>query len=388
MLPLACAIAARTKRIQIGTSVLLLPLHDPLRVAEDAATVDVMSNGRLSVGVAGGYRKGEFTGFGIPPSERAARHERGAADPAPAVRGRRVTTRDARFYRYTDVELTPLPVQQKLKLWVGGFSEPAVRRAARLGDAYISTGPILPLATIYRDELRRLGKNPTNTRSPPESPGSWSRATRETLARGRGALPVPDQPVRAVVRGGRHADRRGRQEPRRPGGRGAMIVFPRAGDRDDPELPGRAANHALLRWTLPPGLPPEWATSTSGSWRARSSPPSAASPVGQGISDLKKAERSLPETCSLARWTRSVLRTPPSATRIRTTSSRLLVSWVGVADREVERAQHGHRASGAGARDGLAAQVRGSLPRSACSSSARVSRSGEIVPERPRSWSA
>ena len=63
MLPLACAIASATTRMQIGTSVLLLPLHDPLRVAEDAATVDVMSGGRFQLGVAAGYRKGEFTEF-------------------------------------------------------------------------------------------------------------------------------------------------------------------------------------------------------------------------------------------------------------------------------------------------------------------------------------
>lgn len=75
MLPLACAIAARTQRIHIGTSVLLLPLHDPLRVAEDAATVDVMSGGRLELGVAGGYRLAEFRGFDVATGSRASRME-------------------------------------------------------------------------------------------------------------------------------------------------------------------------------------------------------------------------------------------------------------------------------------------------------------------------
>ena len=69
MLPIAAAIAARTSRIHIGTSVLLLPLHDPIRVAEDAATIDILSDGRLELGVAIGYRRAEFTGFGwtLPP---------------------------------------------------------------------------------------------------------------------------------------------------------------------------------------------------------------------------------------------------------------------------------------------------------------------------------
>ena len=144
MLALAAAIAARTSRIEIGTSVLLLPLHDPLRVAEDAATVDVASGGRLQLGLAVGYRKGEFTGFGIPAKERAARMDEALPILRRLFAGERVTT-TGKFYRYSDVELTPLPVQRAPKLWIGGFSEPAVRRAARLGDAYISTGPIAPL---------------------------------------------------------------------------------------------------------------------------------------------------------------------------------------------------------------------------------------------------
>ena len=105
MLPLACAIAARTRTIQIGTSVLLLPLHDPLRVAEDAATVDVMSAGRFQLGVAAGYRKGEFTGFGIPVRERAARMNEALPILRRLFAGERVTTSGAKFYRYTDVDL-------------------------------------------------------------------------------------------------------------------------------------------------------------------------------------------------------------------------------------------------------------------------------------------
>ena len=80
---------ARTSRIEIGTSVLLLPLHDPLRVAEDAATADVASGGRLQLGLAVGYRKGEFTGFGIPRArERAARMDEALPILRRAVRGR------------------------------------------------------------------------------------------------------------------------------------------------------------------------------------------------------------------------------------------------------------------------------------------------------------
>ncbi|HKC51770.1 MAG TPA: LLM class flavin-dependent oxidoreductase [Myxococcota bacterium] len=260
MLPLACAIAARTKRIQIGTSVLLLPLHDPLRVAEDAATVDVMSNGRFQLGVAGGYRKGEFTGFGIPASERAARMNEALPILRRLFAGERVTTRDARFYRYTDVELTPLPVQQKMKLWVGGFSEPAVRRAARLGDAYISTGPILPLATLYRDELRRLGKNPDEHEI--AAGVTWLLVSRDPEKRWREAeehflyqinlyarwFGEAGMQIAAVAKS--RADL---------ASRGAMIVSP---EQAIETIRSYLAEQPITRfygWTLPPGLPPEWA---------------------------------------------------------------------------------------------------------------------------------
>lgn len=70
----AMAIAARTKNISIGTAVLVLPLHDPLRLAEDIAALDVMSQGRVSIGVGRGYQPTEFSGFGIPIEESKVRY--------------------------------------------------------------------------------------------------------------------------------------------------------------------------------------------------------------------------------------------------------------------------------------------------------------------------
>src|SRR5579875_891482 len=106
MLPLAAAIAARTRRIRIGTFVLLLPLHNPLRVAEDAATVDIISNGRLDLGLGQGYRVPEFTGFGVPRKERGARLEEGTEII------RRAWTEDGfsfdgRFNRLRNITLSP-----------------------------------------------------------------------------------------------------------------------------------------------------------------------------------------------------------------------------------------------------------------------------------------
>mgnify|MGYP001161179584 CR=1 FL=1 len=77
MLAIGCAIAVKTKKVRIGTSVLLLPLHDPVRVAEDAATLDVISGGRLELGLGVGYKVEELKAWGIEPKSRGRRMEEG-----------------------------------------------------------------------------------------------------------------------------------------------------------------------------------------------------------------------------------------------------------------------------------------------------------------------
>ena len=73
VLPMAAAIAVRTSRIRIGTFVLLLPFHNPVRVAEDAICIDILSSGRFDLGVGQGYRAEEFAALNIPRAERSAR---------------------------------------------------------------------------------------------------------------------------------------------------------------------------------------------------------------------------------------------------------------------------------------------------------------------------
>jgi alkanesulfonate monooxygenase SsuD/methylene tetrahydromethanopterin reductase-like flavin-dependent oxidoreductase (luciferase family) len=75
ILPIASAIAALTKRIRVGTFLVLLPLHNAVRVAEGAAAIDVISNGRFDLGVGQGYSPGEFAGYGINRKARAGRLE-------------------------------------------------------------------------------------------------------------------------------------------------------------------------------------------------------------------------------------------------------------------------------------------------------------------------
>ncbi|HYZ91601.1 MAG TPA: LLM class flavin-dependent oxidoreductase [Actinomycetota bacterium] len=132
----ACAaIAQATERVEIGTGVLLAPLHDPIRIAEDAATVDLISRGRLILGIGAGWRSEEFDVFGVEQRERAARMRE-------TVRVLRGAWGPGTFeHDGHPVNVTPKPAHP-IPIWLGGFSEPAIRRAGRIADGFLgsSTG--------------------------------------------------------------------------------------------------------------------------------------------------------------------------------------------------------------------------------------------------------
>ncbi len=156
ILPLAAAVAARTTRIRIGTSVLLLPLYHPVRVAEDAATIDILSNGRFELGVGVGYRPQEFAGLGLRSQDRGARMDEGLEIIRALWRGETVDYR-GRHFSVEGAKLAPMPVQTPPPLWIGGFAPASARRAARIGDGYLGTGDMGELLHVYREERARLG---------------------------------------------------------------------------------------------------------------------------------------------------------------------------------------------------------------------------------------
>jgi alkanesulfonate monooxygenase SsuD/methylene tetrahydromethanopterin reductase-like flavin-dependent oxidoreductase (luciferase family) len=165
-LPVLAAIAACTERIRLGTGVLLAPMFDPLRLAEDAATVDLLSGGRLILGLGLGWRGEEFDGFDIPPGTRAARLE-GTIAVLRQAWGDGLTTGDGRSFRYPGpgLNVTPKPVRgAATPIWIGAGAEPAVRRTGRLADGYLGSGgsprALAERAAWIRDEAGLAGRDP------------------------------------------------------------------------------------------------------------------------------------------------------------------------------------------------------------------------------------
>ncbi len=152
----AAAAAVRTKNIRIGTNILVLPLHHPLRVAEDAAIVDILSNGRFDLSVAGGYRENEFSAYGMKLSERAGRMEE-SIEIIRKCWEEETFDFNGKYFQLSNVRMTPKPIQKpRPRIIVGASSEPAARRAARLGDDMFPTHD--NLWDFYYDECRRIGR--------------------------------------------------------------------------------------------------------------------------------------------------------------------------------------------------------------------------------------
>lgn len=134
VLPFLAAIAARTRRIGLGTAVMLTPFHDPIRVAEDAAVVDQLSGGRLRLGLGLGWSAEEYRMFGAPTKGRGKRLDAFVATLRGAWGPGRFDVASEQL-RYEDVLVTPKPARP-IPIFLGGASEPAMRRAAALADGY------------------------------------------------------------------------------------------------------------------------------------------------------------------------------------------------------------------------------------------------------------
>ena len=139
-LVVAAAIGERTTRMRIGTNLMLLPLADPVRLAEDAAALAILTGGRFDLGVGLGYRQLEFDYFGRKISHRPSLMEEGVSIIRQAWSGESISHQGKR-YNIEDIKVSPIP-ESIPKLLMGGMAEPAIDRAARLGDGFLSTGGI------------------------------------------------------------------------------------------------------------------------------------------------------------------------------------------------------------------------------------------------------
>ena len=159
---MGAAAAARTTSIGIEIGALLVPLHDPLRLAEDLAVLDLISRGRLTIVPGVGYVPEEYAMFGKDKSKRGVTLDRGIAV------FRKAWTGEQFDHEGRQVRVTPRPYQRPgPRIVVGGGSRPAAERAARLGDGF---APHLPEAwEYYRDALVSSGR-PDPGPMPPSSP--------------------------------------------------------------------------------------------------------------------------------------------------------------------------------------------------------------------------
>jgi alkanesulfonate monooxygenase SsuD/methylene tetrahydromethanopterin reductase-like flavin-dependent oxidoreductase (luciferase family) len=134
-LVVAAAVAARTSRIRIGTNILPLPLHHPLRVAEDAAVVDLLSGGRLVLGLGQGYAKHEFEGFGVERRLRPSLFEEGVTVIRKAwLEGS--TGSDGTRWHLPDLPFGPRPAAS-IPIYAGAVSQQAIDRAVRIADGLL-----------------------------------------------------------------------------------------------------------------------------------------------------------------------------------------------------------------------------------------------------------
>lgn len=162
---LLARLCPEARGMAVGTSALLLPLHNPARLAEEIATLDALSHGRFVAGVALGYREVEFAAFGVAPDQRLRRLLDNLTVVRALLRGEAVTYERADC-RLREVTLTNRPIQQPHPpFWIGGNNVPAARRAAVRAEGLVlsgrsTLGTIRELVAAYRARCAELGRAP------------------------------------------------------------------------------------------------------------------------------------------------------------------------------------------------------------------------------------
>src|SRR3954468_5414857 len=164
LLTMLAAFAAVTERIELGTGVVLTPLPDPIRLAEDAAVVDQLSSGRLILGLGLGWREEEFRMLRIPIEERLARHVDTIEILRRAWSGERFSF-EGKAFRYDDVRVEPPPFREGgPPIFLGGYTAASARRVGHVADGYVvdadDLGEVEHSMDLAEQAARSAGRDP------------------------------------------------------------------------------------------------------------------------------------------------------------------------------------------------------------------------------------
>ncbi|MGE0253208.1 MAG: LLM class flavin-dependent oxidoreductase [Alphaproteobacteria bacterium] len=163
-LTLLAWLGARTTTLRLGTAVIVLPWHNPILLAEQAATIDLMTGGRLDLGIGKGYRYNEFAGFGIPMEEADARFEESLELLLRSWTSEERWSHKGRFYEFADVVVEPPSVQKPHPpIWMGAGSQRSLDMVAQRGfnlllDQISPIDAAIERFAYYRGRVQALGR--------------------------------------------------------------------------------------------------------------------------------------------------------------------------------------------------------------------------------------
>jgi alkanesulfonate monooxygenase SsuD/methylene tetrahydromethanopterin reductase-like flavin-dependent oxidoreductase (luciferase family) len=161
-------VAARTRRIRLAPAVTVLPLHHPIRVAEQWATLDMLSGGRVDFAAGRGYDRREYAPLGASFEDNQSVFEEGMEIVRKLWANDTPVTHHGKHYQFEEVAITPQPVQRPIPSYVASFSKPSIELAARLGcnlivapfAAAMTFGGLRQVADVYREACERHGNKP------------------------------------------------------------------------------------------------------------------------------------------------------------------------------------------------------------------------------------
>lgn len=165
IMPAMAYLAAAGQGMVFGSNIMILPPMNPMHVAEESATMDVLTGGNYVLGAGLGYRVPEFTAFGVPLADRASRFVEGVALMRKLWTGERIT-HEGKHFTVRDAGISLKPVRPGgPPIYVAGLVDSAIRRAARIGDAWLianasSLAEIEPGMKVYRAALAEFGRQP------------------------------------------------------------------------------------------------------------------------------------------------------------------------------------------------------------------------------------